>query len=174
MFPGFVRITTRVAQRCATNALQSLLTAQCSYFISPITFQLHMDPITIVGLVANLLDVAWDVFSNLNRFYRIIREARTQELSDELNSLMDMLADVREIVPTTPVDETQRSELESLQYMLIDLRLHITPKSANRVIKGLQWPFRQAQNIKFISKIKHFKTTLNKILEKQQRYPRLK
>lgn len=134
-----------------------------------------MDPVTIVGLVVNLLDIAWDVFSNLNKFYRIIRDVPTQSnLRDELNSLMDILADVREIVPTTPVDEAQHSELEKLHRMLVDLNRDTKPKSANAVIKGLQWPLRQAQNAKSINQIKHFKNILNILLDKQQRYRRSK
>jgi hypothetical protein len=132
-----------------------------------------MDPVTLIGFIASLTEVTIDVFVNLKKFYHFIRERSTQskELPEELDSLVDMLTEVREILCKPHAIKFQKSlqkELENLYIMLDDLRRRTAPKSTNPVIRGLQWPFRQAENADIISKIKVFKSTLNKILSMQQ------
>lgn len=130
-----------------------------------------MDPVTIVGLVSTLIQIAYGVVSNLNAFYRVVRDMPTQsKVREELNSLLDMLADVRELLPNTPIDAIQQTELDNLYRMLTNLSKQTTPKSTNLVIRGITWPFHQAENLKIISKLEHFKTILTKILNRQQTY----
>jgi|SRR5947207_3335400 len=134
-----------------------------------------MDPVTVVSLVASVAEIAFGVFINLNKFYRKVRDAprQSKELREELDSLVDILADLQEALDKglhTKGQEALRKELEKMDCSLNDLHRRTIPKSTNYFIRRMQWPLLQEETARIIKKIEYFKGKLNAILNMRQLY----
>jgi septal ring factor EnvC (AmiA/AmiB activator) len=137
----------------------------------------HVDPGAAFGLassVAQITELAINILINLYKFYRSIREAatRSKKLREELDTLVDLLNDAREIIErTSPLNVRQslQKEIETMRQLLHDLNERTSLKET-RGIKLLKWPFRQEENEQFIGRIERFKTSLNAILNIRQTY----
>ena len=136
-----------------------------------------MDPVTIVGLVANglqIAEMAITIISNLNRYFVRVRGARAQakELRDEVINLLDILELVKEVFEQTPEIELPvhvQDGIENLPTLLRELLERTVPKKVEG-IKRWTWPFRLNEIGEYIKKIDRLKATLNLILDLGTRF----
>lgn len=127
-----------------------------------------MDPFTIIGVIPNVAQIvnqAVTIFVNLSKYYQHVRDAPThsKELREELDSLVDILAEVQETFERTEIPKSLQKELETVEKLLRTLHRRAQPNETQG-IRRLRWPFRQADNDDAIRKIERFKTKLNIIL----------
>jgi|SRR5579859_7463109 len=136
-----------------------------------------MDPVTIVGLVANGLQIAGmaiTLISNLNYYFVRVRgaPAQSKELRDEVISLFDILSLVQEVFEQTPEMELPdhvKNGLENLRTLLRELLERTLPRKVEG-LKRWTWPFRLNENGEYIKKIERLKSTLTLILDVGNRF----
>jgi len=126
-----------------------------------------MDPVTAVSLASSITDLAeltFNVFANLYKYYRNIRDApaRSAELRQELDILLDILGTAQEYVERHPGElfgPTLIEELSSLRQLLSDLERRTRPQSTAG-FRRLQWPFHASENDHILSRIQRHKSNL--------------
>ena len=133
-----------------------------------------MDPITAVGLVASvaqLAEGAGQTFSALFRFFDDVRMApkRSRELRQELGILCDLLC-MLENALTSPsssrmwsIPDSLSSTLSDFQTMLDTMNIRIDNRQTQG-IRRLKWPFTNDENERYLSRIERFKGTFNSLL----------
>jgi hypothetical protein len=133
-----------------------------------------MDPITAVGLVASvvqLADAARSTFSALFQYYEDVRDApeRSRELREELKALYDILGSLESVLilkssaSTFAVPNSLKSAITQFQEMLDSM----TERVAERKTKGLKrlkWPFTKKENDRYLVRMERYKSTFNAAL----------
>lgn len=136
-----------------------------------------MDPATGVGLAASsaqLTGLAFEVFSNLHKYYRNVRDAQTHatKLRLMLAFLMNLLSVAQDIFERSP-HACSRSILQQafsdLREVLALLYSRTTPRDTTG-LRSLQWPFKQNENSEILSKLELYKTSLIIALNIDQTY----
>jgi hypothetical protein len=130
-----------------------------------------MDPVSILSLVANVLQVAQltlDVITKLSWFYCYVRHAPAQskELQLEVNTLFHVLKDVEAAFDSVPVPQVVQEELNKLAEFLNDLKQRANPERFGGA-RRVRWPFSQKENGELLKKIDRYKSTLNISLSSQ-------
>lgn len=136
-----------------------------------------LDPVTGIGLAASaagLADLAFEVFTNLHKYYRDVRDApaRSADLRTEVDSLVDLLSNAQEVFERNSNDifrSTLPQELDALRDLLNELYRRTTPREVSGV-RRLRWPFREGENAEILSKIERYKANLTVNLNLTQRY----
>jgi hypothetical protein len=134
-----------------------------------------MDPITGIQLVASsaqLAGLAFNVLTNVYKYYRNVREApaRAAELRQELDILVDLLSAAQELFernPTQVFGATLIQEMSGLRGLLTRLNARTRPQRTAG-IRRLQWPFRASKNEEIISKLERYKSNLMILLNLDQ------
>ena len=131
-----------------------------------------MDPISIIGLAANGLQIAqltFDVIHNLAWFYYYVRRApaHSKELRAGVDTLLDVLKNVEAAFESgTELPRAVQNELNELGGLLSDLNERAKSEKA-RGLERLKWPFSQRENGEILKKIERFKLNLNISLTSQ-------
>jgi DNA repair exonuclease SbcCD ATPase subunit len=136
-----------------------------------------MDPITVVGFAANvaqLVDLALAVFTNLHKYSRNFESApkRSEQLRREVNHVVDLLADLQDIFKKNPNEFLRRSlelEVKELEVLLRELQSRTNPQNT-KGFQRLKWPFKEAENEDLIRRIERFKSSFNLAMNISQTY----
>lgn len=133
-----------------------------------------MDPVTVIGLVASLEQlamVATKIFYNIYHYYDAVRGApkRSQELrqemlimSDQLNFLVEVLKSMS--TSSAPsVSASLADAISELETMLNDMNQR-TQVSTSRGLNRLKWPFTQTENTRLLSRVARYKSILDSAL----------
>jgi Fungal N-terminal domain of STAND proteins len=144
-----------------------------------------MDPITAVGLVASvaqLADLTRIVFLSFYQYYREVKNAPAQSknLRDELQVISELLDSLKTVVsaPIAPsqakiTDEPVLRKLEQpiaqFERFLKELQTRV---SAQRVvgIRRFKWPFSKKENQELLEEIGRYKETFTWALNLYQTY----
>jgi hypothetical protein len=136
----------------------------------------EMDPVTGIQLaasVAELAILAFNLFSNLHKYYRNVKEApkRSAEVRSEIKSILDLVGTLEEMFESKPTDffpslanETQ--EIHELLTVMFDR----TKPAQTRGIQRLKWPFQEHENAEYISKIARYRANMSLALNIRQTY----
>jgi hypothetical protein len=130
-----------------------------------------MEVFGVVSNAAQITDLTMNVFINLSRFYRDVRDAPAQskELRQELDVLVDVLMDTQENRGQAfEIPGSVQEEFEKMKHLLERLSRR-TAQSETQGIRRLQWPFRRSENREILDKIERFKSSLNLLLGKEHR-----
>lgn len=136
-----------------------------------------LDAVAVVGLVsgvATLADAIIEVFKCLSQYWRDIESAprRSEELRREIDTLFSLIPKLRDAFDADVDDITKehlKSEVDDLVAMLQKLLERIKPNKV-KGIRRLKWPFKEAENSRYISKIERFKSTFSMLMTVGQRY----
>jgi len=133
-----------------------------------------MDPITAVGLVASvaqLADLVLRVITNLHNYYRDFEAAPrcSAQLRAELKRLFLVVSDLEELSEAKLRRFSIEAELKEMVELLQEMLSRITPRHT-RGLKRLQWPFREAENKEFLGRIERLKSSFIIILNIAQTY----
>jgi hypothetical protein len=133
-----------------------------------------MDPITAVGLVASvaqLADLMLRIVTNLHNYYRDFEAAPrcSAQLRTELKRLFLLVSDLEELSEAKLRRFSIEAELKDMVQLLQEMQSRLTPRHT-RGLKRLQWPFREAENKEFLNRIERFKSSVNIILNIEQTY----
>lgn len=136
-----------------------------------------MDPLTGVGLAASsaqLVGLAFEVFSNLHKYYRNVRHAQAHavEFRLMLDSLMDLLSAAQENFERNPHERSRPTlpqVLSNLREVLALLYSRTTPRDTSG-LRRLKWPFQQNENSEILSKLERCKASLILALNVDQMY----
>jgi hypothetical protein len=129
-----------------------------------------MDPVTVVGLLASIGQVAAQTVTivvSLSNYYRDVKDgpAQSKELRDEFYNVSELLDCLKKALANNPgvlVEQhaaLQRSIAE-FQNVLNELGHRIKPKRTLG-IRRLKWPFSKAENETLISKLERYKATFS-------------
>ena len=136
-----------------------------------------MDPITAVGLIASIAQIAQQSTSlliRLSQFYRDVKEApaRSKELRDELQTVTDLLNALKTTFDADSIsltDSLKRSTTE-FQGILKQLETRLAAEKTEG-LKKFKWPFTKADNERIISQIERYKATFTLALNINQTFP---
>lgn len=135
-----------------------------------------MDPVTGIQLASSAADLAilvFDVFSNLRKYYRNVKNGpkRSAELRAEIDSLLDLIGVLEETFEANP-GRVFQSALEVSFHELRDLLTTMQQRTSPEQTEGfrrLRWPFKEHENEEFISKIARHRDKLSLALHIEQR-----
>jgi hypothetical protein len=136
-----------------------------------------VDPIAAFGIAAGaaqLAGCALKLVVNLVGYYQNVRDApaKSKELRDELDTLVDLLEEIQHSFEPTTVISLRVSvlvEFENMRLLLIQL-YERTEKRNTKGIRRFSWPFEKGDNLEILGRIGRFKGTLNNILNLRQMY----
>jgi len=133
-----------------------------------------MDPISAVGLVAGVMqlaDLVLRVITNLHNYYRDFEAAPrcSAQLRTELKRLFLVVSNLQELSEAKLRRFSIEAELKDMVELLQEMLSRITPRHT-RGVKRLQWPFKEAENKEFLSRIERFKSSFIIILNITQTY----
>jgi hypothetical protein len=136
-----------------------------------------VDPITAFGIgagAAQLAGCALKSLVNLVNYYRNVRDApaKSKELRDELDTLVDLLEEIQQSFEPTTVIKLPLSvliEFENIHQSLIWLCEKAKAKNTQGIGR-FKWPLTNANNLEMLGRIGRFKGTLNSILNLRQMY----
>jgi hypothetical protein len=123
-----------------------------------------------------LAGCAFSLFINLTRYYQNVKDApaKSRELRDELDTLIELLQDIRQTFETTtPIVQLPASfhtEFRNMHCLIYDLYEQSAPKTVEG-IRRLKWPFSKEKNLETLERIGRFKGSLNARLNTLQLYP---
>lgn len=144
-----------------------------------------MDPITAVGLVASvtqLADLTRTVFLGFYQYYREVKTAPAQSktLRDELQVISELLDSLKGVVSAPaalskakvtngPVLTKLKQPIAQFERLLKELQTRV---AANRVIgiRRFQWPFSKKENQELLEEIGRYKETFTWALNLYQTY----
>jgi hypothetical protein len=126
-----------------------------------------MDPVTAISLAATsaqLAELAFNILTNVYKYYRNVREAPTRaaELRQELDTLVDLLSTAQDLFERNPGQDfgsTLIQVMSGLRGLLTELDARTRPQRTTG-IRRLQWPFGAAENEEIISKLERYKSNL--------------
>ena len=131
-----------------------------------------MDPVSFGASVAQIADMALCVFMNLYTYYRKVCDApkRSEELRDRLDSLLDMIGEVQEVLELGgPAAPFAQREFERIKWWLSKAKARTTPESTRR-LRRLKWPLEEEENAYIISQIDSLKGSLDTRISTQSLY----
>ena len=133
-----------------------------------------MDPITAIGLVASVAQIAEHAIklvTALNNYCHEVKEApaRSKELRDEFATVSHVLNALKETlsIDSIALNVSLERSVQEFQNLLSELE----PRISQERTKGLskfKWPFNKAENEKFIHKIERYKATFSLALNISQ------
>jgi Fungal N-terminal domain of STAND proteins len=154
-----------------------------------------MDPITAIGLVASisqLADQAGRLFVSLFDYYREVKEApaRSKELRDEVQAVADLLDSLKKIVSKANTGSRVNSELLQLnesipkcEEFLRELEARTLQTRSSKSTKTrwsfwndsstldkLKWPFTKEENKRLLDALGRYKENFSWALNMQQTY----
>jgi hypothetical protein len=136
-----------------------------------------LDAVSAVGLVsgvATLVDVVIEVFKCLSQYSIDVKSAprRSEELRSGIDTLFHLIPKLRDAFETD-INETKkgylRSEIREFEAVLRELLERTKPQKV-KGIQRLKWPFKEAENSRYISRIEGFKASFTLIMTIEQRY----
>jgi hypothetical protein len=126
-----------------------------------------MDPVTAVGLVASvaqLADMVRAIVGNMYQYFEAVKDAplHSKELRAEMATLCNILDSLDDGVSKIRVKVTQNllDALGGLKLLLKELEPRVS-KSETKSLKRWRWPFTQSENERLLSRITRYKETLN-------------
>ena len=132
-----------------------------------------MDPVTVIGLVAGVAQLAGAarvIVSNMYRYFDTVKDApkHSQELRNELSTISDLLDSLCDALDSsttssfTPPDSL-KSAIPEFQVILEDMKLRVT-ESQTKGLRRLKWPFTKDENERLLSRLQRYKATFNMAL----------
>jgi hypothetical protein len=146
-----------------------------------------MDPVTAIGLVASvvqLADLTRTVFLSFYQYYREVKTAPAQSrnLRDELQLVSELLDSLRTVVSApaalsqakinaVPVLAKLEQPMAQFESLLKELQTRV---AAKRVvgIRRFKWPFSKKENQELLEEIGRYKETFTWALNLYQTYSR--
>jgi len=128
-----------------------------------------LDPVSAVGLVsavASLADAVISVFKRLSQYSLDVKSAprHSEELRKEVDALFKLLPDIRDAIDAG-IDERKKDDLRSeIRQLEATLRSLLGRTSKVKGIKRLNWPFKETENARYISRIERFKSTFGLVM----------
>lgn len=134
-----------------------------------------MDPVTAIGFIASLdqlASVSANIVSNMYRYYRAVMDApkRSEELRQEIGAVSDILNMIVMVVSsssaasTFTVPTSFHASVTEMQATLAEMDKLVRP-SATRGVKRLKWPFTKDENERLLSKLGRYKDILSATME---------
>jgi hypothetical protein len=136
-----------------------------------------MDPLTAVGLLANIaqaVSLAKGVVSEMYKYFAAVRDApqRSLELRRELCVLCDLLEALEPAITQVSTGEQQSSSFETVRQslsgelteMLQYMKLRVSDSKLSR-LERLKWPFSKEENERLVARIERYKATLTLAME---------
>lgn len=144
-----------------------------------------MDPVTAVGLVASvtqLADLTRTVFLSFYQYYREVKTAPAQSknLWDELQVISDLLDSLKTVV-SAPAALSQakitnecvltklKQPISQFEELLKELQARVGPKRVIGIWR-FKWPFSKKENQELLEKVGRFKDTFTWALNLYQTY----
>ena len=129
-----------------------------------------MDPVTAIGLVAGVAQLAGAarvIVSNMYLYFDAVKDApkHSQELRRELSIISDLLDSLDDVLASsttssfTPPDSL-KSAIPEFQAILDDMEARVT-ESQTKGLRRLKWPFTKDENERLLSKMQRYKSTFN-------------
>jgi hypothetical protein len=133
-----------------------------------------MDPVTAVGLVASvaqLAGLAKDVILKLYEYGSDVKDAPQQasELRAELSILCDLIEWLKEALKKSPhtvftPPDSLRNAVDDFSSMLIELQTKLLKDSSGLVGRLIKWPFTKKEMATYLLRLERYKSTFSAAL----------